>query len=79
MKTVNYSNGRRLYPLKENRYNLVTALIRHTRKIMHSSDKVDLLDNKQISPDHHVSEDPVKLAIEDYLDGKIEQADTKPN
>jgi hypothetical protein len=78
MKPVTYSEGRRLYPLNKNRYELVTSLITHIRKIMHEAHKVDPLDTRTLNPDYHVVyEDPVQLAVEDYLDGKVENTDIK--
>lgn len=78
MKTVSYNEGRRLYPLNKNRYSLVGSLITHIRKIMHDAHKIDPLDPRALNPDYHVVyEDPIQLAVDDFLDGKVEEEETK--
>ncbi|MDD5772972.1 MAG: hypothetical protein PHX78_05840 [bacterium] len=73
MKTVNYSEGKRLYPLNKNRYELVGSLISHIRKGMKEAHKVDPLDTRALNPDYHVIyEDPVQLAVDDFIAGKVE-------
>ncbi|MFH1288953.1 MAG: hypothetical protein ABII25_09720 [bacterium] len=63
---------KRLYPLKENRYKLVGLLIAHIRNIVRESNKVDPLESKSFDPDcPTLLDDPVELAVGDYLDGKI--------
>lgn len=80
MKTVSYSDGRRLYPLKENRYQLVGSLIKHIRGIMHEAHKVDPLDARALNPEYHaVFDDPIQLAVDDFLDGKVENEEKKLN
>lgn len=71
MKTI--GNNVQLYPLKENRYKLVGLLIAHVRKIVHEASNVDLFRDQSVSPDRpRKVDDPVKLAIKDYLSERIE-------
>ena len=78
MKPVNYSEGRRLYPLNNNRYKLVGHLITHIRKIMREAHKIDPLDPLALNPDYHaVFEDPIQLAVDDFLNGKVELGETE--
>lgn len=69
MKMV--GNNVQLYPLKENRYKLVGLLIAHVRKIVHEASNIDLFRDQSVNPDHPRNvDDPVKLAIKDYVNGE---------